>query len=78
MFGAEKKKKKVADWDFDLEVELKDPAALKKRKNEIAERITNLKNKMRSGGDKQSFDDAQVLLHGYLATEKVIERMSRK
>jgi hypothetical protein len=77
MFGPEKKKKKVAEWSFDLEVELKDPAKLKKMKSDIDTSVQSLKGALRGGGDKKEFDDTQTLLHGYLAVQKIIQRMAR-
>lgn len=78
MFGMEKKKKKkLPDWPFDLELEVKDPSALRKRKEEIASRVAELKAMLRQGEDKKSFDQAQTLLHGYLAMQKVVERAAR-
>ncbi len=73
----DKKKKKTAEWNFDLENDLKDAGAVKKLKTQVEERIGNLKTLLRSGGDKKTFDDAQTLLHGYLAVQKVLQRIGR-
>jgi Family of unknown function (DUF5398) len=80
MFGMEsgKKKKKVADYAFDLEQDLKDPGKLRAVKEQIAERISQLKGLLRQGEDKKNFDQIQTLLHGYLAMQKVIQRVNRK
>jgi hypothetical protein len=80
MFGMkdDKKKKKMADYSFDLEEDLKDPGKLRATKERVEERITQLKTMLRQGEDKQSFDQVQTLLHGYLAVQKVIQRTNRK
>jgi hypothetical protein len=80
MFGMQggKKKKKVADYSFDLEQDLKDPGKLRAMKEQVEERINQLKGMLRQGGDKQSFDQIQTLLHGYLAVQRVIQRVNRK
>lgn len=82
MFGMEKKfgkkKGKVEEWEFDLEQDLQNPTELKKIKTTTEERILQLKNLLRQGGDKQTFDNAQTLLHGYLAVQKIIQRTTRK
>ena len=72
------KKPKGDDYTFDLEEELKDPSKLRARKEQVEERINQLKNFLRQGGDKKSFDHAQTLLHGYLAVQKVMQRVNRK
>lgn len=80
MFGMEsdKKKKKTADFSFDLEEDLKDPAKLRATKEQIETRISELKSLLRQGKDKKNFDQTQTLLHGYLALQKVIQRVNRK
>lgn len=80
MFGMQSDKKKgtVADYSFDLEQDLKDPGKLRAMKERVEERITQLKTMLRQGEDKKVFDEAQTLLHGYLAVQKVIQRVNRK
>ncbi|MCP5469552.1 MAG: DUF5398 family protein [Chlamydiales bacterium] len=79
MFGMESgKKKKMADFTFDLENDIKDPGKLRALKEQVEERIGQLKNMLRGGGEKAEFDDAQTLLHGYLAVQKVLQRVNRK
>lgn len=80
MFGMEgtKKKKKVEEYSFDLENELKDPGKLRALKERVEERIQQLKTLLRQGEDKNTFDQVQSLLHGYLAVQKVIQRVNRK
>lgn len=82
MFGMEKKSKKkkgaVEDWDFDLEKQLENPTEMRKVKNQTEQRIQQLKNLLRQGEDKGTFDNAQTLLHGYLAVQKVLQRLGKK
>jgi hypothetical protein len=80
MFGMTggKKKKKVTDYAFDLEQDLKDPGKLRAMKEQVEERVNQLKGMLRQGEDKKSFDQIQTLLHGYLAIQKVIQRVNRK
>lgn len=76
--GKEKgKKAKIQEWNFDLENDLKTPEGMKKTKAQIEEAIATLKTLLRAGGDKKTFDDAQTLLHGYLAVQKVIARVGK-
>lgn len=79
MFGMGQNKKgaKTAEWKFDLENDLKDPNVLKQTKEQVDNRVQELKGMLRTGGDKKAFDDAQVLLHGYLSVQKVIQRIGR-
>ncbi|MBI3900793.1 MAG: DUF5398 family protein [Chlamydiia bacterium] len=76
--GNKKTAQKLAEQEFDLEQELKDPGKLRAAKEQIATRVQQLKNLLRQGGDKKSFEDAQTLLHGFLAAQKVIQRINRK
>lgn len=79
MFGMKRDKQpKVGDYSFDLEEDLKDPGKLRAIREKVEERIQQLKNMLRQGGDQKSFDQFQTLLHGYLAIQKVIQRVNRK
>jgi hypothetical protein len=81
MFGMEKKGKKkgnVQEWEFDLEKQVANPGEKKKIKETMDQRILQLKTILRQGEDKKTFDDAQTLLHGYLAVQKVIQRIGSK
>ena len=79
MFGMERGKKQPVDaFEFDLEADLKDPGKLKATKEQVEERIAQLKTELRQGGDKENFDRAQTLLHGYLAIQKVLTRIGNK
>lgn len=76
--GKEKDQNKVGDYQFELEKDLKDPGKLKAMKEQIEERVNQLKGILRQGEDKKVFDQTQTLLHGYLAVQKVIQRVNRK
>lgn len=79
MFGLEDKKgrdEKVAL--FDLEVELKSPKKRKEVLTKIEERITQIKSLLRSGQDKEEFDEIGVILQGYTALLKVVGRFGAK
>jgi len=79
MFGMESgKKKKMTEFTFDLEADLKDPGKLRAIKEQVEARIAQLKSILRSGGDQKEFDQVQALLHGYLAVQKVMQRVNRK
>ncbi len=71
------KKAPMALFEFDLETELKDPGKLKAMKEQVEERIQQLKTLLRQGDDKETFDKTQTLLHGYLALQKVFARVGR-
>ncbi len=77
MFGLEKKKNKP--FEFDLEKELK---GSKKRKNEIFSicdtKIQHLKNALREGRAAENFDQCGLLIQGYEALKKVVQRASNE
>lgn len=76
--GKEKDQGKAPEWEFDLEKDVSDAAAKKKLKAHIEQRVAELKTLLRQGEDKQTFDKAQTLLHGFLAAEKVVGRIGQK
>lgn len=80
MFGMKKESsgEPVDAFKFDLEVDLEDPGALRAKKEEVEMRVLQLKKLLREGGDKETFENAQTLLHAYLAVQKVLERINRK
>lgn len=76
--GNNKKEKKGVSYFFDLEKDLTDPKQLRMMKQKLEERVLLLKNTLRQGEDKKHFDQTQTLLHGYLALQKVVQRVNRK
>ena len=80
MFGIKKESSgdSTNDYKFDFEVDLENPATLRAKNEEVEARILQLKKLLREGGDKKSFEDAQALLHAYLAVQKVMGRINQK
>ena len=80
MFGLEghKKKKKVEEFVFDLEMELKDPQKRMSIKKDVEGKVQQIKNMLRGGGNKADFDQLGVLLHGYTSLLRVIGRFGAK
>ncbi len=79
MFGLEdKKKKKLEEFVFDLEKELKIAKKHQEIKAKVEQRIQEIKRILRSGEEKEEFDDFGVLLHGYTSLLKVMSRFSPK
>lgn len=78
MFGL--KKNQVRElFQFDLEKELKEDAAkAKKLLSHVEAKIQELKHFLRQGMSSKEFDDCGVLLHGYAALQKVLQRIGKK
>jgi len=73
MFGMEKKK---ALFEFDLEASMKkDPKKKQELLKEIEEKVQDLKTLLRGGTGTDDFDQYGVLLHGYAALQKVLNRI---
>ncbi len=79
MFGLEdQKKKKVEDFLFELEKELKVLKKHQEIKKKVEERIQKIKDVLRNGENKEEFDKYGVLLHGYTSLLKVMSRFAPK
>lgn len=79
MFGMEKKKEGKPLFEFDLEKDLKeDPTKATALLKSIEARIIDLKNALRTGAESKDFDDLGVLLHGYAALQKVVNKIAHK
>jgi len=77
MFGMEKKQKAL--FEFDLEKELKEDANKKKQLLTTVEtRIQEIKTILREGASSAAFDNYGILLHGYAALQKTVNRISSK
>lgn len=77
MFGMEKQPK--APFEFALEEELKSTPAKKKALLEEADACTQeIKSILRNGADTKDFDDYGILLHGYSALQKVVNKIGTK
>ena len=73
MFGMEKKK---ALFEFDLEMALKkDPLKKQTLLKEIEGKVQELKRLLRDGTATEEFDQYGILLHGYSALQKVLNRL---
>lgn len=80
MFGLEdqKKKKKPAEFVFELEKDLNSPAKKKEINDRIQGRIQMIKENLQAGMDKGDFDVIGKVLYGYSALIKVIARVGTK
>ena len=75
MFGLEKKPRQL--FEFDLEGDLKKhPEKKKALVGTTEEKIQQIKSFLRSGTNTEDFDQYGVLLHGYSALLKVIQRIT--
>ena len=77
MFNKGKDMPETPEWSFDMENDLKDPAALRGSQEAVAGHIQSLKQLLRQGEDKQTFERTQTVLDGFLAVQKVINRINR-
>ncbi len=77
MFGLEKKRK--PPFEFDLEKDLRHN---KKKCKEvlvtIEQRMEDLKKELREGSESENFEQLGILLHGYTALHKVIDKLSKE
>ena len=77
MFGLEKKGKAL--FEFDLEKELKsNPAKGSDLLKKIEGRTQEVKGALREGAGSEDFDHLGVLLHGYVALQKVLTKVVNK
>ena len=78
MFGLEgdkKKQKPQSDFTFDLERDMTDSTKQKEFKKGIEDKVAQIKQILRSGENKEQFDQFGELLHGYASLLKVIGRI---
>ena len=79
MFGLEdQKKKKQAEFNFDLEVQLNARPKYNELKKKIEGKVQSVKDKLRSGEAKEEFDQFGTLLQGYTSLQKVMSRFNPK
>lgn len=77
MFGLEKKPK--ARFEFDLEKDLKtDAHKLNDLIKSVDVKVQEVKQLLRQGTASGNFDQLGVLLHGYAALQRVLNRMTKK
>lgn len=79
MFGLEdQKKKKAADFVFDLENDFKNSKKRADIKKRVEDRVQKIKEVLRGGENKEEFDQFGLLLHGYTSLLKVMARCMPK
>lgn len=80
MFGLEnqKKKKKAEEFIFELEKDLKNPKMQQELKKRVEMRIQEIKEILRSGENKEEYDQLGAVLHGYTSLLKVFSRFTPK
>jgi hypothetical protein len=77
MYGLEKKPKMV--FEFDLEKDLKkDPTKVRELLKSTESKINEIKTQLRQGSKGAELDNLGVLLHGYTALQKVLNKLSNK
>ncbi len=77
MYGLEKKPLKV--FEFDLEKDLKkDPHKVRELLKNTEAKINEIKSQLREGRKGPDLDNLGVLLHGYTALQKVLNRLVNK
>lgn len=77
MYGLEKKDK--GPFEFDLEADLrKDPSKAHNLLKMVEQKIVEIKNNLRQGAQSADFDKLGVLLHGYTALQKVLNKAQKK
>jgi hypothetical protein len=77
MFGLEKKQRAL--FEFDLEKELKDnPTKKQTLSKAVEEKIQEIKTVLRQGAASEDFDQYGILLHGFAALQKVLNKMPAK
>ena len=75
MYGLEKKP--IKTFEFDLEKDLKkDPSKVKELLKTTEAKIHEIKSQLREGKKGPDLDNLGVLLHGYTALQKVLNRLS--
>ncbi len=80
MFGLQghQKKKKPSEFEFELEKELKNPKRHKELKEQVENRIQEIKQLLRDGENKQEFERFGLILQGYTSLLKVFSRFNPK
>lgn len=73
MFSFEKKK--TPDVPYDLEKEWKNPSKASAWRKKIDERVEELKSMIRKGNSPEEFRELEVLLQGFLALKKIMNRV---
>lgn len=77
MFGLGKKKGS-GDFLFDLEMEIIDKGSANVLRKEIQTKIQEVKALLRAGQQQGEYDQLGILLFGYTAVIKVLDRIENK
>lgn len=72
MFGL--KKERPDFFQFELEQELQDPKKKEEYKKRCQSRIQEIKKILREGANSEEFESLGILLHGYVALEKLLNK----
>lgn len=64
--------------EFELEEEMHNSGKKKTRLDSIRQRMLQIKDILRGGESEESFQKLGLLLHGYVAALKVIDRVKAK
>ena len=76
MYGLEKNKMK--EFQFDLEIELKEnPKKAKELEEKIKTRIEEIKALINEGASEEEIKEANTLLQGYKALQKIIDQIKK-
>jgi len=78
MFGLKNKKQKESPVLFDLEMELKSPKKRRDLIEKVDQRMGQIRNYLRAGEDKGTYENLVVILNGYLALLKVLNQFNPK
>lgn len=78
MYGLENKKPKQPPILFDLEVELKSPKKRRELIDKVDERMGQIRSHLRAGEEKESYGNLVIILNGYLALLRVLNRFNVK
>lgn len=77
MYGLEKKTK--TPLEFELEKELKgNPTKIKELIKTADAKVQEIKSSLRQGAQSKEFDELGVLLHGFAALQRVLNRLATK
>jgi len=77
MYGLEKKPKAL--FEMDLEKDLKkNPTKIQSLLKSTEHKIQEIKTQLREGSKGADFDNLGVLLHGYTALQKILNKLANK
>ncbi len=79
MFGMQQKGSKTAlKFEYELERDLKKkPAEVKRITAEIDKKIAHIRTFLREGTNQEAFMRITLLMHGYIAYKRVVEKIGK-